>query len=52
MGKKLAGDDVIRNTIRYNWKESINSLVDFDEGNTKYFYIMEKGKLAEVKHEL
>lgn len=52
MGKKLAGDDVIRNTIRYNWKESINSLVDFDEGNLKYFYIMEKGKLAEVKHEL
>lgn len=52
MGKKLAGDDVIRNTIFHDWKKSISSLVEYDETNNKYFYIIENGKPAKVVNKL
>lgn len=52
MGKKLAGDDVIRSTIFYDWKKSISSLVEYDETNDKYFYIIEKGNPAKVVNKL
>lgn len=49
MGQKLATDELIRNTIVYDYKKAINALIDYDKQNTKCFYTIEKGKPAVLK---
>lgn len=49
MGQKIATDELIRNTIIYDYKKAINSLIDYDTQNTKCFYTIEKGKPAVLK---
>lgn len=50
MGQKLATDELIRNTIISDYKKVINGLVDYDEVNTRYFYVIDGNKPIKVQY--
>lgn len=50
MNKKLAKDELIRDTIFTDYKKQINALVDYDEVNTRCFYVIDGNKPIKVQY--